>query len=87
MGIVIGPEVRGVVPDTMIRRNLVTHADGDGIQLLGPCTGLETSTLTRNVAAHNGGLGIVTVLDTTDGGGNVAAGNGNPLQCLNIVCR
>jgi hypothetical protein len=31
-------------------------------------------------------MGIAAVPGTHDGGGNRAAGNGNPAQCLNIVC-
>jgi parallel beta-helix repeat protein len=87
LGIAIGPEAAGVVLDTIIARNHVTHATGDGIQLIGPSTGLETSTLTKNVANRNGGFGIVAVPGTHDGGGNRAADNGNPAQCLNILCR
>jgi hypothetical protein len=87
IGIAIGPKAGGVVLGTVIARNVVTRAATDGIQLVGPSTGLETSTLTRNVANRNGGFGIVTVPGTIDGGGNRASGNGNPLQCLNIVCQ
>jgi hypothetical protein len=87
IGIAIGPEAGGVVTATVIAHNIVTRAASDGIQLIGPSTGLETSTLTRNVANRNGGFGIVTVPGTIDGGGNRAAGNANPQQCLNIVCR
>lgn len=87
IGIAIGPEAGGVVLDTVITGNVVTRAESDGIQLLGPSTGLQTSTLTRNRANHNGEFGIVAVPGTTDGGGNRAAGSGNPVQCLNITCR
>jgi parallel beta-helix repeat protein len=86
-GIAIGPEAGGVVLNTLIEHNVVSGALDDGIQLIGPSTGLETSTITRNVAVHNGDLGIETVPGTIDGGGNHAAGNGNPLQCLNITCH
>ena len=86
-GIAIGPETGGVVLGTLIDHNTVSNSLDDGIQLLGPSTGLETSTVTRNVAVHNGDLGIAAVPGTVDGGGNHAAGNGNPLQCLNISCR
>ncbi len=86
-GIAIGPEAGGVVLGTLIEHNTVSNSVDDGIQLLGPSTGLETSTVTRNVAVHNGDLGIAAVPGTVDGGGNHAAGNGNPLQCLNISCR
>jgi large repetitive protein len=87
IGIAIGPEAAGVVRGTVITRNVVTRAATDGIQLVGPSTGLETSTLTRNRADDNGGFGIVVVSGTVDGGGNRAAGNGNPLQCLGITCE
>jgi hypothetical protein len=74
------------VLDTLISTNTVVNAIGDGIQLLGPSTGLETSTLSGNRALHNGQLGINTVEGTRDGGGNRAAGNGDPRQCVNILC-
>jgi hypothetical protein len=32
-------------------------------------------------------LGIEAVAGVLDGGGNRALGNGNPLQCLKVVCR
>lgn len=86
-GIAVGPEAGGVVLNTLVEGNRVTGAVDDGIQLVGPSTGLDTSTVTRNVAVHNGDLGIEAVPGTIDGGGNHAAGNGNALQCLNIVCR
>jgi parallel beta-helix repeat protein len=85
-GIDIGPEAGGVVLDTLIEHNTVVNAVDDGIQLLGPSTGLETSTLTGNVAVHNGNLGINAVPGVIDGGGNHAAANGNPVQCVNVTC-
>lgn len=85
-GIAIGPEAGGVVLDTLIEHNIVVNAVDDGIQLLGPSTGLQTSTLTGNIAVHNGNLGIDAVPGVIDGGGNHAAANGNPLQCVNITC-
>jgi hypothetical protein len=45
------------------------------------------TTLTRNTANRNHDLGIEAVPGVTDGGGNRARGNGNPLQCTNIDCR
>jgi parallel beta-helix repeat protein len=87
LGIAIGPEAGGVVLRTVISHNRVTNAGDDGIQLIGPSTGLQTSTLARNVAVHNGNWGIETIPGTIDGGGNIAAANGNPGQCLNITCR
>jgi len=33
-----------------------------------------------------GDLGIEAVPGVTDGGGNHAAANGNPAQCVNLAC-
>ena len=87
IGIAIGPEAGGVVLNTRIERNLLTGAQADGIQLVGPSTGLETSILTNNITVHNRQLGINALPGTIDGGGNRANGNGDPRQCLNILCR
>jgi hypothetical protein len=46
-----------------------------------------STTLTRNVAVHNGDLGIEAVPGVIDGDGNHATGNGNPLQCTNVDCK
>ena len=54
----------------------------DGIDVDAPGT-----TLTGNVAAHNHDLGIEAVPGVVDGGGNYAAGNGNPAQCTSVSCR
>ena len=48
---------------------------------------MAATTLTRNLSLRNGDLGIEAVPGITDGGGNKAHGNGNPLQCLNVACR
>jgi parallel beta-helix repeat protein len=87
IGIAIGPEAGGVVLNTRIEGNLVTSANTDGIQLVGPSTGLETSILTNNITVHNRQLGINAIPGSIDGGGNLAHGNGDPRQCLNILCR
>jgi hypothetical protein len=87
IGIAIGPELGGLVTGTVMARTTVTRAASDGIQLVGPSIGLESSTLSRNGANRNGGFGIVTVPGTFDGGGNRAAGNGNLAQGLNIACQ
>jgi hypothetical protein len=39
-----------------------------------------------NIANQNQDLGIEAVPGVIDGGGNRAAGNGNPLQCTNVLC-
>jgi hypothetical protein len=71
----------GAVTDTLIERNVVTRAGDDGIDVGGTST-----TLTGNRAFDNSDLGIEAVDGVTDGGGNKAAGNGNPLQCTNVRC-
>jgi len=49
--------------------------------------GRARTRLRGNAATDNGDLGIEAVPGTIDLGGNTASGNGNPLQCLNVVCR
>jgi hypothetical protein len=44
------------------------------------------ATLTGNTAHDNGDLGIEAVSGVVDGGGNRAWANGDPTQCLNVVC-
>jgi parallel beta-helix repeat protein len=80
-GIAIDGERAGPVLDTLLEGNLVTGAKDDGIDVDNPST-----TLTGNLALHNGDLGIEAVVGVTDGGRNHAAGNGNPAQCINITC-
>jgi parallel beta-helix repeat protein len=80
-GIVIDLEHPGPVLDTLVVGNSVAGAGVDGIQVNSAST-----TITHNVANHNGNLGIEAVPGVTDGGGNHAAGNGNPLQCTNVKC-
>jgi hypothetical protein len=45
-----------------------------------------TTTITANRAFDNAALGIDAVAGVTDGGGNEAAGNGDPRQCVGVVC-
>jgi hypothetical protein len=44
------------------------------------------SVVARNSANRNHDLGIAVIEGVVDGGGNRAWGNGNPLQCLNLLC-
>ena len=44
------------------------------------------NTITRNQADGNFNLGIFAVAGNTDGGGNKASGNGDPAQCVGVVC-
>ena len=67
---------------SLISDNITNRNADDGIDIDEPLT-----TVLRNTAARNGDLGIEAVAGTTDGGGNRAFRNGNPLQCLNVVCR
>jgi parallel beta-helix repeat protein len=67
--------------DTLLRRNTANGSAHDGIKVEAKGT-----TLIRNTANHNHDLGIEAVLGATDGGGNRAFGNGNPLQCTNVAC-
>ena len=46
----------------------------------------HTAKLTKNLALRNGALGIAAVRGVIDGGGNRASGNGDPRQCVNVVC-
>ena len=67
--------------DSLLQRNIAIGAGDDGIDVDSP-----TTTLTRNLALRNGDLGIEAVPGVTDGGGNKARGNGNPVQCTNVDC-
>jgi large repetitive protein len=77
-GILVDPDAAG----TVLLRNLAVHSGDDGIDVRAPGT-----TVTRNTANDNHDLGIAAVPGVIDGGGNQAAGNGNPAQCINIACR
>jgi hypothetical protein len=66
---------------TLLRHNRTRYNAGDGIRVGAPQT-----TLVRNIARHNGDLGIEAVAGVTDGGENRAALNGNPAQCVGVVC-
>ena len=66
---------------TAITANGAVQNADDGIDVDAPST-----RLTRNTANANGDLGIEAVPGVTDGGGNRASGNGNPLQCTNVFC-
>jgi hypothetical protein len=67
---------------TLLIRNIAIRNGDDGIDVDAPAT-----TLTRNIANRNHDLGIEAVPGVIDGGGNHAAGNGNPVQCTNIDCK
>jgi len=68
-------------PGTVVERNVA-----DGNRLTGINVLVAGVTVKRNTANRNGELGIEAIPGVIDGGGNTAFGNGNPLQCLNVVC-
>jgi parallel beta-helix repeat protein len=87
-------DISGILVDatstgTLIERNVanrndndaVNDDDGDGINV-----GNSATTLRNNTANHNNDLGIEAVAGVIDGGGNTAMNNGNPLQCVNVLC-
>jgi parallel beta-helix repeat protein len=69
--------------DSRVDSNVATANGDDGINI---DDGLRT-TVVNNAANDNVDLGIEAAANVIDGGGNTASGNGNPLQCLNVVCN
>ena len=67
---------------TVIKRNHVVGSGRAGIGVGSPST-----TITRNRAVRNDGLGIKAVEGVIDGGGNIARHNGDPRQCVNVTCH
>jgi parallel beta-helix repeat protein len=76
----LGQQIPGAAGTVILANEADANAD-DGIDVRGAAT-----TIARNSANRNVDLGIDAVIGVTDGGGNRAAGNGNPLQCVNVVC-
>jgi len=66
----------------LVKDNLATFNGGDGINVDD-----STTTLSKNTANNNGNLGIEAVAGVKDSGGNTAAGNYNPAQCVGVVCQ
>lgn len=83
-GIAIATELGapGAVTNTLVGHNIAVGAGDDGIDVDSPAT-----TLTGNLAIHNGDLGIEAAPGVSDGGGNKARANGNRAQCTNVACR
>jgi parallel beta-helix repeat protein len=80
-GISVGTETDNPVPGARIAANRSSRNGDDGIDVR------RAGTLLRaNAANRNGDLGISTVAGVIDGGGNRAAGNGNPAQCEGVSC-
>lgn len=80
-GISVGTETTNPVINTRIEHNRVSRSTDDGIDVLRVGT-----ILLGNLANHNGDLGISAMPGTIDAGGNRAHGNGNPAQCVGVVC-
>jgi hypothetical protein len=76
-GIFVGTFTAG----TLLRDNVVERSTGDGIEVQA-----SNARLGGNRALDNGDFGIDAASGVTDLGGNFAVGNGNPLQCRNVVC-
>ena len=71
----------GIISGTLIERNVAIDSGDDGFDIRSTAT-----TLTSNLAVRNGDLGIEALPGVTDGGGNRATANGNPLQCTGVAC-
>jgi hypothetical protein len=76
----LGLRVLAGAPGNYLRGNVAT-ANEVGITVSEP-----TNVLQSNVANDNVGLGIDAVPGVIDDGGNTAAGNGDPRQCVGVVC-
>lgn len=76
-----GIAVRSPARHTRVVFNTAHDSGDDGIDIDSPGTFVR-----GNRAERNRDLGIEAASGVRDGGGNRAAGNGNPLQCLNVVC-
>jgi large repetitive protein len=80
-GIAAQVEGDGSVSGLLLNGNSAQRSGDDGIDVR-----TASTTLTDNLATYNADLGIAAVAGVTDGGGNRAFGNGNPLQCTNVFC-
>jgi hypothetical protein len=76
-GILIGKRIR----DADVRANGVLHNEKDGIRVESPGTRVG-----YNYAIRNGDLGINAVPGVVDARRNVAHDNGDPRQCVNVLC-
>jgi hypothetical protein len=77
-----GIRVEPFTAGTLIRDNVTHEAGDDGIDVQA-----TDARLKGNRSDGNGDFGIDAVGGVTDGGGNTASGNGNPLQCRNVFCQ
>jgi parallel beta-helix repeat protein len=77
-----GFKVRSKDHHSLLIGNLARRSGDDGFDVES-----NSAKLVRNRAVGNGALGIEAVFGVIDGGGNLARGNGDPLQCVNVRCR
>jgi parallel beta-helix repeat protein len=76
-----GIQVNADASGSSLEKNSVSTSGLDGIHVDAPST-----TITKNTAMRNTNLGIFAP-GAVDGGGNKASGNGNPAQCVGVVCK
>jgi hypothetical protein len=77
-----GFKVRSKDHHSLLKGNLARRSGDDGFDIESSSTKLA-----RNRAVGNDDLGIEAVFGVIDGGGNLASGNGAPLQCLSVTCH
>lgn len=77
-----GFKVRSKDHHTLLIGNLARRSGDDGFDVES-----NSTKLVRNRAVGNDALGIEAVFGVIDGGGNLASGNGDPRQCVNVRCR
>jgi parallel beta-helix repeat protein len=81
------PRAGGIAVDRVPQRTLVSRNHVVGAGRAGIMVGSPSTTITKNRAVRNDGLGIKAVEGVIDGGGNRASGNGDRRQCVNVKCR
>jgi parallel beta-helix repeat protein len=76
-----GIRVQDGATGTLVQNNLASRNGLDGIHVLAAST-----TIAGNTANDNAKLGIEAAAGVIDGGGNRASGNGDPAECVGVVC-
>ena len=66
--------------------NLIGQIVNDGVHVSVTGQPATLVTVANNLTIRNADYGIEAP-GVTDGGGNFAAANGNPAQCVGVVCR
>jgi CSLREA domain-containing protein len=69
------------IPGNVIEGNIANNNLGDGISV-----SAGGHVVTDNAAHNNAAFGIIAGEFVIDGGGNTASGNGEPEQCVGVVC-